>query len=267
MRREVRSRGVGYKKVKYRRKNRMMRKLVIVGIVLCVMLGAAKIVGSQIPILGMFVEVPSVLLNEEEYPKELLDMLSRNPELKEFVLHYPEKKGQVYADNIGEVEEGGIPLLLQWDERWGYGAYGDGCVAVNGCAPTALSMVVAGLTGENTVTPYTIAKYAEENGYYVVGTGTSWELLQSGCETFGVRGEMLSLSENSVKEALNSGKPIICSVRPGDFTTAGHFIVLTGVEEGKIRVNDPNSKENSKKLWDYERLEPQIKNLWAFQKI
>ena len=53
-------------------------------------------------------------------------------------------------------------------------------------------------------------------------------------------------------------------MRPGDFTTSGHFIVLTGVENGKIRVNDPNSKVNSEKLWDYDRLESQINNLWAF---
>lgn len=267
MRREVRNQSVGCKKVRYRRKIRVVKKLVIAGSILCVILGAAKIAGSQRPILEMLLGNPSALLNEEEYPEELLDMLSRNPELKDFVLHYPEKKGQVYADDIGKLEKGKVPLLLQWDERWGYAAYGDGCVAVNGCAPTALSMVVAGLTGENTVTPYTIAKYAEENGYYVEGTGTSWELFQSGCEAFGVRGETISLTENSVKAALHSGKPIICSVRPGDFTTAGHFIVLTGVKDGKIRVNDPNSKENSKTLWDYERLEPQIKNLWAFQRI
>lgn len=266
MKREVRSRRIGYKKARYRKK-RIVKRVLITGSVLCVMIGMARIVESRIPVFGMFVKHPFVALNEEAYPKELLDMLSRNPDLKDFVRHYPEKKGKVYAECIGEVEKGNVPLLFQWDERWGYGAYGDGCVAVNGCAPTALSMVVAGLTGENTVTPYTIAKYAQENGYYVDGIGTSWELFQNGCENFGVRGETLSLTENSVKEALNSGKPIICSVRPGDFTTAGHFIVLTSVEDGKIRVNDPNSKKNSEKLWDYERLEPQIKNLWAFQKI
>ncbi len=65
---------------------------------------------------------------------------------------------------------------------------------------------------------------------------------------------------------LKKGNPIICSMGPGDFTTAGHFIVLVGVEEGKIKVNDPNSKERSSKLWDYETLEPQIKNLWVFEK-
>ena len=128
-------------------------------------------------------------------------------------------------------------------------------------------MVMAGLTGKNTVTPYTIAKYAEENGYYVTGTGTSWELFNSGCREFGVEGENIALSKTSVFHALESGMPIICSMRPGDFTTAGHFIVLTGIEDGKIKVNDPNSKKNSEKMWDYDTLEPQIKNLWAFQKI
>ena len=267
MRREVRSRRADYKKVRYKRKNRLMKKIVVAGGILCVMLGAAKFVGTRIPVFGILMEKPSMLLDEEEYPKELLEMLSRNPEMEEFVRNYPEKKGHVYADTVGDVKKGNYPLLLQWDERWGYGAYGDGCIAVNGCAPTALSMVIAGLTGENTATPYTIARYAEENGYYVAGTGTSWELFNQGCEAFGVAGEAISLTKGTVMDMLQSGKPIICSMRPGDFTTAGHFIVLAGVEDGKIRVLDPNSRENSEKLWEYERLEPQIKNLWAFQKI
>ncbi len=40
--------------------------------------------------------------------------------------------------------------------------------------------------------------------------------------------------------------------------------MLVGVEDGKIRVNDPNSRIRSEKLWDYETLAPQIKSLWAF---
>lgn len=46
------------------------------------------------------------------------------------------------ADTIGEVAAGEIPLLLQWDERWGYSVYGDNMIAVNGCGPTAVAMVV-----------------------------------------------------------------------------------------------------------------------------
>ena len=44
----------------------------------------------------------------------------------------------------------------------------------------------------------------------------------------------------------------------------GHFIVLAGCEGGKIKVNDPFSVANTQKLWDFERLEGQIKGLWVF---
>lgn len=76
--------------------------------------------------------------------------------------------------------------------------------------------------------------------------------------------EELPLTESAVTGALSEGRPIICSVRPGDFTTTGHFILLTGIAEEGIRVNDPNSPQNSDRLWTYAELEPQIRNLWAF---
>ena len=58
-------------------------------------------------------------------------------------------------------------------------------------------------------------------------------------------------------------QPIICIMGPGDFTTTGHYIVLTGVQEGKFTVNDPNSRERSTQLWTYEQLEGQIRNIWS----
>ena len=63
--------------------------------------------------------------------------------------------------------------------------------------------------------------------------------------------------------ALEAGQLIICIMGPGVFTTTGHYIVLTGVEDGKFQVNDPNSRENSQKLWDYDEFADQIRNLWA----
>ena len=174
------------------------------------------------------------------------------------------KKDDAPAENIGDITSGEIPLLLQWDERWGYAQYGDNMIAINGCGPTVVAMVAAGLTGDNTITPYRVAQYAEERGYYTGESGTSWELMTAGAEHFGVQGQELGLSENGILSELESGHPVICSMRPGDFTTTGHFIVLTGVEDGKIRVNDPNSRRRSETLWDYDTLEYQINNLWAF---
>lgn len=88
----------------------------------------------------------TILQNPDAYPQALLEMLARDISLLDFVLGFPEKQGNVYADSIGSVQQGQFPLLLQWDERWGYGPYGDSFLAISGCAPTALAMVAAGLT-------------------------------------------------------------------------------------------------------------------------
>lgn len=128
-------------------------------------------------------------------------------------------------------------------------------------------MVAAGLTGDASITPYAVAQYAQENGYYMPGQGTSWALMTEGCRQFGVQGEELPLSESAVMDALASGAPVICSMRPGDFTTTGHFIVLVEAEDGKIRVHDPNSTQRSNQLWSWETLEYQIKGLWGFHAL
>ena len=73
--------------------------------------------------------------------------------MTDFVLGYPEKKGQVFADTIEELTPGEVPLLLQYDPRWGYASYGDNCLAVTGCGPTCLSMVASALTGDASLTP------------------------------------------------------------------------------------------------------------------
>lgn len=210
--------------------------------------------------------IHTILEHMDDYPEELLDMLSRNLEMLDFVLEFPEKKGQIFENTIGNVKKGTFPLLLQWDSRWGYASYGENYLAISGCAPTALAMVVAGLTGKNSITPYTISQFALENGYYIDGVGTSWDLMTEGSKHFGIMGKEITLSKQSIYSSLEQGHPIICSMRPGDFTTQGHFIVLVGIWEDKIMVNDPNSKKRSAQLWEYETLEYQIKNLWSFQR-
>ena len=212
-------------------------------------------------------KVQKILADSRNYPVSMLELLAKNAETTDFVADYLEKKDEAPAESIGEVKEGEIPLLIQWDERWGYIHYGDGIIANSGCGPTALAMVAAGLTGDNSITPYKIASYAGANGYYVAGSGSSWSLMTEAALNFGVAGTEIALSESSVTEELNAGHPIICSMKQGDFTTDGHFIVLTGMADGKIQVHDPNSKERSSRTWDYATLEPQIENLWSFTKL
>ncbi len=201
--------------------------------------------------------------NKSIYPKELLEMLEKNTDMTDFVYNYQVNKGKVFANDIGKVEKNTVPLLLQYDERWGYGMYGDEVLAINGCGPTSVAMVIAGLTGRNIITPYDVASYAYENGYYK--KGTRWNFFTEGVKNYGIVGKEIPLVKSKIFKELELGHPIICSMRKGDFTTTGHLIVLVGVKNGKLMVNDPNSRERSERLWSYERLESQIKNLWSFR--
>lgn len=205
--------------------------------------------------------------DRKQYPIEVLSALCNNPEMVSFVKDYLNGEKTQRGGINNEELAADIPLLLQWDARWGYAPYGESNIGMSGCAPTCLSMVVVGLTKQKAATPYAIAKYATEQGYYLKGTGTSWSLMTEGSMAYNVCGKEICLDKSIMMNELEAGHPIICSVREGDFTTQGHFIVLTGIKEGKITVNDPNSTYRSKKLWDYDCLAGQIKNLWAFSKI
>ena len=201
-----------------------------------------------------------------QLPPELVEMLRKNPETEDFVLSYSEEKEIAHDIDLSEYKNTDIPpLLLQWDKRWGYEKYGDGMIAFTGCAPTCLSMVSLYLTNDTSLDPLYIANRAEAEGYYVEGVGSDWSVMTTFAEELGLDSKELPLDKNTVIRCLESGEPIICAMGPGDFTENGHFILLSGIEDGNIKINDPNSIANSKKLWEFEDISGQIKNLWRYK--
>ena len=115
------------------------------------------------------------------------------------------------------------------------------------------------------MTPREMAEFAFENGFYTE-SGTSWSLWTEGTALLGLKGEELPLDENRMKAELDAGGLIVCSMRPGDFTTTGHFILIRGYDEDGFYVNDPNRRSTSGKVWDFETLQYQIRNLWGLRK-
>lgn len=196
------------------------------------------------------------------WPRSLIELLDRNPETESFVLGYPDREALSEAVFAPE-DNGAVPLLMQWDPRWGYEKYGSDYLAITGCGPTCLSMAGIYLTGNTDLRPDQIAGFAQRSGYYASGYGSSWTLISQGAQELGLTATELPLVEKKIVNALENGNPVILAMGPGDFTTTGHYILLTGVEDGLFRVNDPNSYENSERLWTYEELEGQIRNIWA----
>lgn len=252
-----------------RRRNRRKARIRFLASMLGTLLGAVLLVLVAYTALNLFFDFGKVnaqKLREQGYPESLIALVERNPETKDFVLDYPKYKGLEEIDISKEVTKGEIPHFLQWDERWGYENYGSDFLAVTGCGPTSLSMVVCGLTGDTKWNPYEVAKMAENNGYYVDGSGSSWELMSSGAEKLGLTVSSVIFDAEHIRATLESGQPIICVMGPGDFTDAGHFLVLTGVDqEGDIILQDPNSVERTKQHWDVQKLMNQMKNLWSYR--
>lgn len=203
-------------------------------------------------------------LARNQWPAELLKTAEANPELEAFVLQYPLKKDLHPVIDLEEYRDtNAVPLLMQWDERWGYTSYAGNWMGLSGCGPTCLSMVTIYLKNDPQYDPLYMAEFSRENGYSVPGGGSAWTLISEGGRKLGLDVVELPLDKNRVIRNLEVGNPIICVMGPGDFTTTGHFIVMTGYEDGKIRVNDPNSRERSAQLWDFDAIQGQIKNLWA----
>lgn len=169
-------------------------------------------------------------------------------------------------DSEVSVQAGAVPYMSQYDERWGYHAYGSSVMGITGCGPTCLAMVAAGLNGDGSINPARVADFAMANGYYAPGAGTTWSMFTDGAVHFGLSGVEIPLDEGVMHGCLDTGSVIVASMLPGDFTQSGHFIVIYGSSDGGFRVHDPNSTERSSQIWSYERLACQIANMWAMSR-
>lgn len=66
-----------------------------------------------------------------------------------------------------------------------------------------------------------------------------------------------------MKEALDQGALIICSMDAGDFTTAGHFLVICGYGPDGFQINDSFCVYRSNQSWSFEQLHDQIGGMWT----
>lgn len=212
-------------------------------------------------------DIAEIYANKDLYPGELLKALASNQEMTEFVKGYltadKEAAGGINTDEAKQA----FPLFIQWDQRWGYVPYGKKSnIGISGCGPACMSMVIFTLTRDESATPDALAAFSVENGYYMEGEGTAWLFMKDAATAYGLNARELGLDEAVIRQYLDNGNPVICAMRPGDFTTSGHFIVIYGYDEKGLLINDPNSRERSSRHWDFEDIKWQIRNLWGYSR-
>ncbi len=235
------------------------------GITLAASLGEA--LGSRREETGspILPEEDTGTLYGDRYGEKLAELLELNEEAADYVENYPQREAYKSQpiDLTQEIQGGSVPLLMQWDKRWGYNAYGGNMIGLAGCGPVCMTMAYLHFTGDTGMTPREMAAFADDNGYYEEDAGTKWSFWTEGAGKLGLVGEELPLDENRMKQMLDDGKVIICSMGPGDFTTEGHFILIRGYDGNGFYVNDPNRRSNSEKQWEFDALRSQIRNLWS----
>lgn len=161
---------------------------------------------------------------------------------------------------------GELPFLYQTDPQYRDASYAGATVGEAGCGPTSLAMVYIALTGKTDKDPAAMAAFSEAEGYVEEGL-TAWRFMTDGAAELGLSSHEVPADAGRLKEELAQGHPIICSMRPGDFTSTGHFLVVAGVaDNGELVIHDPNSPANSARTWDAERVLAQCANLWAFER-
>lgn len=203
-------------------------------------------------------------LDLSSLPEDLVAALEFNPELEEFARGYATKKDQTFDIDLSEEaasEE--IPLLLQWDERWGYKEYAGEMFGLSGCGPTTLSMLCINKFKDPSYTPEYIAQFSKDNGYVMDGKGSFWTLIGEGGQKLGLDIMELNPVQEDIEWYLQEGNPVVCIMGPGTFTQTGHFIILTGYSDGMISIRDSASVEKSNRLWSYDEIGSQIQNAWV----
>ena len=166
---------------------------------------------------------------------------------------------------LGEGVTGLVPLIMQWDYRWAFNWYGGGPAALTACAPTCMAMIGFGLTGDESINPWQMCQYAENAGYWVPGSGTSWDLVLNAFPNHPISGQKISADQYTISAELNAGHPVLINVGVGKFSAVGHFMILAGQDaDGNFILNDPNNLENCSRTWPWEDLSSEITAAWSY---
>lgn len=202
-------------------------------------------------------------------PDALHALYDKVPEARDYVLAWFDRPKAQPTESIdlSGLDLSHVPALYQWDMRWGYSIYAGNYLGLSGCGPTCLSVVALYFTKDATLNPQKVAEYATANNYATAGDGTSWTLFSQGAAGLGLSSRELSLDQSQIDAALAAGDLVVMVLGPGDFTTIGHYIVVTGGDgTNGYTVHDVNNPANSAKTWTFERLKDQIRNIWAMNK-
>lgn len=221
-------------------------------------------------------QMAQIAQNADQYDDDRLLTLALNePEAVSFVANYltADKSASSYTD---KVTKGEVPQLYDWDTRWGYVTYGDGCIGVTGSAPTTVAMAYMGLTGRSDVTPATLAQgtsaagsstsqnsnnsnasnnanASSSNSNTSTTTSDSAESVIQLMSQAGLDATQYDSSSDTLVACLSSSSVAAVYVDEDGLqdNRSAHWALVVGMnQDGTLNVFDPTSSLVSTRTWD-----------------
>lgn len=229
-------------------------------------------------------QLAQIAQNADQYDDtRLIELALREPEAVSFVANYltADKSASSYGDTV---TKGQVPQLYDWDTRWGYATYGNGCIGVTGSAPTTVAMAYMGLTGKSDQTPATIAQSAaggttsskssssngNANSSANANSNTSNSTNTNGSSTgtssasdsadsviammsgVGLSATSYESSSDTLNACLSSSSVAAVYVKDNGFVndSDAHWALVVGMnDDGSLNVFDPTSSFVSTRAW------------------
>lgn len=251
--------------MKNKNSNKMVKLITSIVIALCMIIGVAVTyketgeidknqVGQAVNTITNAIETYN--LTDEEV-KEL-----PTTEIKEVTEQDEKEAGEEQAttENEGFEEQGniayngdnefpkvelgnyvGLTYYSQFDSRWAnylYTSTGNTTQTMksSGCGPTSAAMIITATKG--TITPEKVADLFVKYGYRSADNGTYYSAFRFVADVFNIEYTETYNFDEAVN-LLKNNHYVVVSCGNGLFTTGGHFIVLTEIENDTISIYDP----------------------------
>lgn len=166
---------------------------------------------------------------------------------KNYKLYLEEMKKRGASGNF----DGTIVYYCQGDyPNVPYGSYGS--IASHGCGPTSTAIIASSFLGKEGNDPETVTNWVCAHGGCTSGGSYYAPLIQYMTEKGLKASEAFTLDESTsgkLNSALEAGNSIaiilVHEIGNCPFTNGGHYLTITGIENGEYKVADPASRARS----------------------
>lgn len=149
-----------------------------------------------------------------------------------------------------------FPYVSQWNPDWAYLSYQGSTIGEAGSRPVTIAMAIAHVSGDLSVTPYTVAQKLddpalteEETLWYGVPDleGRTTSIFSE----YGISETELSADADTLNNALNQNGLILIRAAAG---TPDHWMLALKDSDGRMRVLDSEAPAQTEQEWTVDDL-------------